>query len=62
MAVLQHDKAVRFQELHRGPRAIVEATDLPVSADLEKGFGDAPDVAAETIRLAAAVGQFDPPV
>ncbi len=37
-------------------RAIVEATDLPVSADLEKGFGDAPAVAAETIRLAAGVG------
>jgi 2-methylisocitrate lyase-like PEP mutase family enzyme len=37
-------------------RAIVEATDLPVSADLEKGFGDAPEDAAETIRLAAAVG------
>jgi len=37
-------------------RAIVDATDLPVSADLEKGFGDAPAAAAETIRLAAGVG------
>jgi 2-methylisocitrate lyase-like PEP mutase family enzyme len=37
-------------------RLIVDATDLPVSADLEKGFGDAPDVVAETIRLAADVG------
>jgi 2-methylisocitrate lyase-like PEP mutase family enzyme len=37
-------------------RLIVDATDLPVSADLEKGFGDAPDVVAETIRLAAEVG------
>jgi len=36
--------------------AIVDATDLPVSADLEKGFGDAPEVVAETIRLAAEVG------
>jgi 2-methylisocitrate lyase-like PEP mutase family enzyme len=36
--------------------AIVAATDLPVSADLENGFGDAPEDAAETIRLAAAVG------
>jgi len=35
---------------------IVEATDLPVSADLEKGFGDAPKVVAETIRLAADTG------
>ncbi len=32
-------------------RAVVEATDLPVSADLEKGFGDTPDAAAATIRL-----------
>jgi 2-methylisocitrate lyase-like PEP mutase family enzyme len=35
---------------------IVTATDLPVSADLERGFGDAPEVVAETIRLAAKVG------
>jgi 2-methylisocitrate lyase-like PEP mutase family enzyme len=108
MTISQHDKAVRFQELHRGTRAfvianpwdagsarllagvgfealatssgasaailgrrdgkvtreealaqsraIVDATDLPVSADLEKGFGDAPDAAAQTIRLAAGAG------
>lgn len=37
-------------------KAIVEATDVPVSADLEKGFGDSPEVAAETILLAAEVG------
>ncbi|MGD0104425.1 MAG: isocitrate lyase/phosphoenolpyruvate mutase family protein [Rhodopila sp.] len=37
-------------------RAIVDSTDLPVSADLEKGFGDAPESAAETIRLAAEIG------
>jgi 2-methylisocitrate lyase-like PEP mutase family enzyme len=37
-------------------RAIVEATPLPVSADLENLFGDAPDTCAETIRLAANVG------
>lgn len=37
-------------------RVMVMATDLPVSADLEKGFDDAPDVVAETIRLAAATG------
>jgi 2-methylisocitrate lyase-like PEP mutase family enzyme len=36
--------------------AMAAATDLPVSADLENGFGDAPEVAAETIRLAAAAG------
>ena len=37
-------------------RDIVEATSLPVSADLEKGFGDDPETVAETIRLAAKTG------
>lgn len=31
-------------------------SDLPVNADLENGYGDAPEAAAETIRLAAAAG------
>lgn len=35
---------------------IAAATDLPVSADLENGYGDDPAAAAETIRLAAATG------
>ena len=35
---------------------VVAATGLPVSIDLENGFGDAPEDAAETIRLAAATG------
>jgi 2-methylisocitrate lyase-like PEP mutase family enzyme len=37
-------------------RDIVSATDLPVSADLENGFGDDPETVAETIRRAAAAG------
>jgi len=37
-------------------RAIVGATELPVSADLENGFGDAPADCAETVRGAAAAG------
>ena len=36
--------------------AIVSATDLPVSADLENGFGDAPEFVAQTIALAAEAG------
>jgi len=36
--------------------AMAAATDLPASADLENGFGDAPEIAAETIKLAAAAG------
>lgn len=37
-------------------RMIAGATGLPVSADLENGFGDAPEVVAETVRLAAGAG------
>ncbi|HZP05282.1 MAG TPA: isocitrate lyase/phosphoenolpyruvate mutase family protein [Terracidiphilus sp.] len=37
-------------------QSIAEATDLPVSADLQNGFGDAPEACAETIRLAAQAG------
>ena len=106
--ISQHEKALRFQALHRGPgafvipnpwdggsarllgglgfqalatssgaaagvlgrrdghvsreealaqvRVIVAATDLPVSADLEKGFGDSPEAVAETVALAAQAG------
>jgi hypothetical protein len=35
---------------------IVGATDWPVSADLGQGFGDAPEAAAETVRLAGGAG------
>ncbi len=35
---------------------IVVATPLPVSADFENGFGDAPEIVAETVRLAAEIG------
>ena len=37
-------------------RAIVAATPLPVSADLENGYADDPGAAAETIMLAAEAG------
>jgi len=108
MSVTQHEKAVYFDSLHKGPgafvipnpwdvgsarilaglgfqalatssaasagvlgrrdggltrseallhaRLIADATDLPVSADLENGFGNAPEVVAETVRLAADAG------
>ena len=108
MTTTQHEKALRFQELHQGPgtflipnpwdagsarllaglgfkafatssaaaagvlgrrdggmtreesllnaRLIVDATDLPVAADLEHGFGDDPATAVETILLAAGIG------
>jgi 2-methylisocitrate lyase-like PEP mutase family enzyme len=37
-------------------RAVVAAVDLPVSADLENGFGHEPDYVAETVKLAAGTG------
>ncbi|HSO06143.1 MAG TPA: isocitrate lyase/phosphoenolpyruvate mutase family protein [Pelomicrobium sp.] len=48
--------AVTREETLANAREIVDATPLPVSADLENGFGDLPETCAETIRLAAAAG------
>src|ERR1700690_190539 len=50
------DGQVTRDEALAHAKAIVEATDLPVSADLEKGFGDSPDDAAHTITLAGLIG------
>jgi 2-methylisocitrate lyase-like PEP mutase family enzyme len=52
----RRDGAVSRDEALAHCRLIVEATDLPVAADLEKCFGDAPEVVAETIRLAGGIG------
>jgi 2-methylisocitrate lyase-like PEP mutase family enzyme len=52
----RRDGMVTREEALAHAAAIVEATELPVSADLEKGFDDAPEGVAETIRLAADVG------
>ena len=52
----RNDGRITREESLAHAKAIVEATDVPVSADLEKCFADAPDEAAETIRLAAGVG------
>jgi 2-methylisocitrate lyase-like PEP mutase family enzyme len=52
----KRDGKVTREEALANAKLIVEACDLPVVADLEKGFGDAPDAAAETIRQAAGVG------
>jgi 2-methylisocitrate lyase-like PEP mutase family enzyme len=55
-AVGRRDGKLTRDEALAHARMIVNATDLPVSADLEKGFGEAPEIVAETIRLAAEVG------
>jgi 2-methylisocitrate lyase-like PEP mutase family enzyme len=49
-------RAISREESLGHARTIVDATNLPVSADLENGYGDEPETCAETIRLAAAVG------
>jgi 2-methylisocitrate lyase-like PEP mutase family enzyme len=52
----RRDGQVSREEALDHARAVVEATNLPVSADLESGFAVAPAAAAETYRLAAAIG------
>jgi 2-methylisocitrate lyase-like PEP mutase family enzyme len=50
------DGGVTRDEAIAHAASIVEATDLPVSADLENGFGEDPIGVAETIRLALGAG------
>ena len=50
------DGAVDRDAMLAHARAIVGATDLPVSADLENGYADVPARVAETIRLAGGAG------
>ncbi len=55
-SVGQRDNTIGRAGMMEHIARIARATHLPVSADLENGFGDAPETAAETIRLAAAAG------
>ncbi len=50
------DGGVRFDEMIAHCREMVAAVGIPVSADLEKGKGDSPESAAETIFAAEAAG------
>jgi 2-methylisocitrate lyase-like PEP mutase family enzyme len=52
----KRDNSVGRDAVMEHARAIVSATDLPVSADLENGFGEDPETVAETFRRAAAAG------
>jgi len=47
---------VSRDEMLANAKSIVEATDLPVSADMENGYGDSPDSCAEMIREAVNAG------
>jgi 2-methylisocitrate lyase-like PEP mutase family enzyme len=52
----RQDDPPEREEMLAHVRAIVDATGLPVSADLQHGYGESPEAAAETIRAAAAAG------
>jgi 2-methylisocitrate lyase-like PEP mutase family enzyme len=56
MAMGSRDGLLTREQALAHARAIASATDLPVSADLENGFGDAPESVAETVRLAGVAG------
>lgn len=50
------DGQVTLDEKVAHCRALSEATSIPLSADLENGYADAPDEVAETIRRIAEAG------
>jgi 2-methylisocitrate lyase-like PEP mutase family enzyme len=50
------EAAVGRDEALDNARAILSATHLPVSADLENGYGESPEICAETVLLAAKAG------
>ena len=52
----RRDGRVRREEALAHARAVAGAVDIPVSADLENGFGHEPTAAAEIVRLAAETG------
>lgn len=56
LGVKDSRKALSRQQVMENAKSIVEATSLPVSGDLENGFGDAPEAVAETIRQAIDIG------
>lgn len=55
-AIGKADGQVTREESLANAALVVNAVDLPVAADLENGFGDSPEAAAATIRMAAGIG------
>lgn len=55
-SVGQRDNTIERDAMMEHVAAIASATGLPVSGDLGNGFGDAPEIVAESMRLAAASG------
>ena len=54
----QEDGTMGREATLENAAAIVAAADVPVNGDLENGFGDSPEMAAETIRMAAEAGRW----
>ena len=52
----QRDYTIGREAMIAHVATLASATTLPVSADLENGFADEPEIAAQTIRLAGAAG------
>src|SRR5438270_7586836 len=52
----RRDGKLTRDEALASARVIAKATDLPVSGDMENGFGDSPESAAEAVRMAAEAG------
>jgi 2-methylisocitrate lyase-like PEP mutase family enzyme len=52
----QRDNSIERIDMMAHVATIAAATELPVSADLENGFGDSPEMVAETIKLAVGTG------
>ena len=55
-SVGQRDTTIGRERMLEHVAAIAKSTTLPVSADLENAYGDAPEFVSETIRLAAEAG------
>jgi 2-methylisocitrate lyase-like PEP mutase family enzyme len=55
-SVGQRDNTIERDAMMKHVAAIASASSLPVSGDLGNGFGDAPEIVADSIRLAAAAG------
>lgn len=55
-SVGQRDNTIQRKEMMAHVSAIAAAINLPVSADLGNGFGDGPEIVAETMRLASLAG------
>lgn len=55
-SMARQDNNIGREAILKNATEIASATDLPVSADLEDGFGAAPESVAETIALAGEIG------